>query len=459
MPILKGCIAHLAATIIITHKTAMIITIPTSKILTHLEKLPHDWLIGYDSNQFNHLTLALYTQLTQPIQFPKILLAEANPYRFLASWIAAVAANCPLFLANPYWVEREWQEILVLVQPDLILGREGEWEKRTGEEGEIPQIMIPTGGSSGKICFAVHSWSSLTASVKGFTEYFPQTPVNSYCVLPLYHVSGLMQFLRSFLTGGKFLLKSYKELKAGETGTIDPQDFFISLVPTQLQYLLEMNSDWLSRFHTVLLGGAPPWPALLDTARKAKIRLAPSYGMTETASMVVALPPDDFLTGNNSSGRVLSHATVLVGQETDTIVIAADSLCSGYYGQPVFPSSYFTTDDLGYFDSLGCLHVVGRSSGKIITGGENVFPSEVEGAILATGLVSDVCVVGKHDSKWGEAVTAFYVPKDANLSAYDLKKIVKINLCKHKIPRFWVKVDSLPRNEQGKIISYQLPSF
>ncbi|MBC6419435.1 MAG: 2-succinylbenzoate--CoA ligase [Prochloron sp. SP5CPC1] len=428
-----------------------------SNILIHLEKLPPDWLGGYDSNQFNHLTLALYDKFTQLTPTPKILLAEPDPYRFLASVVAAVAADCPLFLANPYWVEKEWQEALALVQPDLILGKRV--EAVNGSEGGIPQIMIPTGGSSGKIRFAVHSWSSLTASVKGFIEYFPQTPVNSYCVLPLYHVSGLMQFLRSFLTGGKFLLKSYKELKAGETGTIDPQDFFISLVPTQLQYLLEMDSDWLSRFHTVLLGGAPPWRGLLDTARKAKIRLAPSYGMTETASMIVALPPDDFLAGNNSSGRVLPHGKVLAGNETGTIVIKTNSLCSGYYGEPVFSSSSFTTDDLGYFDSLGYLHVVGRNSDKIITGGENVFPSEVEGAILATGLVSDVCVVGKPDPKWGEVVTAFYVPKDTNISAFNLKILLKNKLVMYKIPQSWVQVDSLPRNEQGKINRYMLTSF
>lgn len=439
-------------------------TMSTSKILTHLKNQPHKWLVGYDSQEFNRLTLALYHKFTQLAPTPKILLAEANPYPFLASFLAAVAANCPLFLANPYWVEREWQEVLALVQPDLILGRKAPWlqslrPRRKGEEGEIPQIMIPTGGSSGKISFAVHSWSSLTASVKGFTEYFPQTPVNSYCVLPVYHVSGLMQFLRSFLTGGEFLQKSYKELKTGKKGTIEGSNFFISLVPTQLQCLLEMDSDWLSRFHTVLLGGAPPWQKLLNRARYAKIRLAPSYGMTETASMIVALPPEDFLAGNNSSGRVLPHGKVLAGNETGTIVIKTNSLCSGYYGEPVFSSSSFTTDDLGYFDSLGYLHVVGRNSDKIITGGENVFPSEVEGAIFATGLVSDVCVVGKPDPKWGEVVTAFYVPKDTNISALNLVNLLSIRLVMYKIPQSWVQVDSLPRNEQGKINRYMLTSF
>ena len=74
--------------------------------------------------------------------------------------------------------------------------------------------MIPTGGTSGKIRFAMHNWETLTASVKGFYRYFGETHVNSFCVLPLYHVSGLMQFMRSFITGGRLLNLPYKALKS-----------------------------------------------------------------------------------------------------------------------------------------------------------------------------------------------------------------------------------------------------
>ena len=73
-------------------------------------------------------------------------------------------------------------------------------------------IMIPTGGSSGKVRFAIHTWETLIASVRGFTEHFLINHVNSFCVLPLYHVSGLMQFMRSFTTGGKLVILSLKEL-------------------------------------------------------------------------------------------------------------------------------------------------------------------------------------------------------------------------------------------------------
>ncbi len=438
-------------------------------LLNHLQQLPPNWLMGYDTNQFKQLTFQLYHQLSQLNPTPKILLAERKGDRFLPSFLAAVAANCSLFLINPDLAQQEWQEVLQLVQPDLILGTNSKTippkttatSPSSSPSSSPPQIMIPTGGSSGKIRFAIHTWSSLAASVEGFTQYFPQTPVNSYCILPLYHVSGLMQFIRSFLTGGQLLIQPYKVLKAAEEGEINQinlQDFFISLVPTQLQYLIETKPHWLCQFHTVLVGGAPTPQSLLDKARKAKIRLAPTYGMTETGSQVVTLQPNDFLAGNNSSGQVLPHAAITIRSETgeilppeDTGIIAieANSLFSGYYGQSYQNITHFITDDLGYLDNCGYLHVMGRRNRKIITGGENVFPTEVEEAILATGLVEDVCVLGLADHKWGEAVTAVYVAgKDISAT---METALRNKLSKYKIPRYWVRIDTLPRNSQGKI--------
>ena len=78
--------------------------------------------------------------------------------------------------------------------------------------------MIPTGGSSGQIRFATHTWETLMASIAGFTQYFQQISVNSFCVLPLYHVSGLMQFLRSFTTGGKLVIQPFKEVESEKSG-------------------------------------------------------------------------------------------------------------------------------------------------------------------------------------------------------------------------------------------------
>jgi O-succinylbenzoic acid--CoA ligase len=538
--------------------------------LTYLkQRAGEDWLIGYDTNQFNYLTEQLFQQLSKHGTPLKILLAEQNPWQFLAAFLAAVAADCPVFLCNPNWVEQEWQQVFDLVQPDLIWGdlsgvsdlQKLNVENSIGLRPLPPQpstlheqkIMIPTGGSSGKIRFAIHTWETLMASVRGFHQYFGEKPINSFCVLPLYHVSGLMQFLRSFTTGGQLVILPFKALVAGEGRHIDPTKFFISLVPTQLARLISLEEElkversnfqpqdlgiietiagisacvdppqpnatrltsppapllqgegsntppfpsreggqgglgqpypnsivpqppflkgdyvspitWLSGFHTVLLGGAPAWAALLEQARHYNIPLALTYGMTETASQVVTLKPEAFRRGNNNCGQVLPHAQVSIRSPTGEILeanqigiitIKADSLALGYYPEPFTNPQYFQPDDLGFFDDQGYLNVVGRNSNKIITGGENVFPAEVEAAILATQLVTDVCVTGIPDSQWGQAVIAIYVSRTQAVSTALLETALEDKLSKYKRPKYWVSVEGLPRNSQGKVNYEQL---
>ena len=441
--------------------------------LAYLKKrADDDWLIGYDSRELTALAEQLYLELTQQMLHrgtaPKILLAERNPVRFLAGFIAACAAGCSVFLCNPNWVRQEWQQVFELVQPDLILGY-GDWGSSARDYYPNPQppilnpqwIMIPTGGTSGQIRFAIHTWETLMASVRGFQQYFQLNRVNSFCVLPLYHVSGLMQFLRSFTTGGSLAIMPSKELSAGQKCNIDPAKFFISLVPTQLQRLLENPalSGWLSQFQTVLLGGAPAWSTLLEQARRQSIRLAPTYGMTETASQIATLKPKDFLSGTNNCGQVLPHAQVTIrsftGQllganQTGIITIKASSLALGYYPELFTNRDNFQLDDLGFVDFKGYLNIVGRSSSKIITGGENVFAFEVESAIRATQLVNDVCVIGVPHQQWGQVVTAIYVPSNSITTA-ELQAVLEDKLSKYKRPKYWIPLASLPRNSQGKV--------
>ncbi|MFH7028846.1 MAG: 2-succinylbenzoate--CoA ligase [Heteroscytonema crispum UTEX LB 1556] len=459
-----------------------------------IKHLEDNWLIGDDTRQFQQIAQELYLELLTYLSSsgtpPKIILAERQPVKFLASFIAACAANCPVFLCNPDWGKQEWQQVFDLVQPDIIWGMaHGAWRIGHGEEVDtqcpIPnaqcpmpnKIMVPTGGSSGKIKFAIHTWETLTASVRGFQEYFQLNKINSFCVLPLYHVSGLMQFMRSFTTGGNLAILPFKEVECGQvddTKKLETERYFISLVPTQLHRLLQNPKliEWLSQFQTVLLGGAPAWDELLDKARYYKIRLSPTYGMTETASQIATLKPDDFLNGKVNCGRILPHAQVIIcndkgeilhANQVGNIRIQAKSLTLGYYHfQPGNPKinknnlDYLQIDDLGFLDAEGYLNIVGRSSEKIITGGENVYPIEVESAIRATKMVRDVCVIGIPDKHWGQAVTAIYIPQNSNISTLKIESLLKSQLCKFKIPKHWIPVPNLPRNPQGKINRQQL---
>ncbi len=455
------------------------------------------WLIGVDSSQFNFLLDQRQSELAayqRQGNLPRILLAETNPVGFLAGLLAACMAECPVFLGTPNWQSNEWQQVLPLVQPNLVWGSLPNVDvaiappaPNHGQKMAQPGwIMIPTGGSSGQIRFAIHTWQTLQASVLACQQYFQTTQINSVCVLPLYHVSGLMQGLRSFTTGGQLMIAPFSELVDRLAGSTEPvwgklplEEFWLSLVPTQLQRLLQIPAAIarLSKFKAVLLGGAPAGDDLLAQARQHQIRLAPTYGMTETASQVVTLKPEAFLAGNANYGQALPHAKIqilspegaklglnLVGQ----ICIQAASLALGYYPQ-VFAEPALLTDDLGFIDEQGNLQIVGRNSQKIITGGENVFPAEVEAAIMATGLVQDVCVIGLPDQVWGEVVTAIYVPVEQAFPrgctnrfavpegiASTLQQALHHRLSKFKQPKRWLAIAQIPRNQQGKVNYPQL---
>lgn len=452
------------------------------------------WLVGQDSHAFLSQVDQLIDDFTSVDRGSdkstgrrSILIAESDPIRFLAGFLAAQSTFQSVFLGNPSWGETEWQQALALAQPDQLWGDGCEHFSSPFSPShsqvtppDEPLILIPTGGSSGKIKFVMHRWGTLAAAVEGFQGYFQVSAVNSICVLPLYHVSGLMQFMRSFLTGGELQILSFKQLKNGPGTLSNPSDWFISLVPTQLQALLAKPrlAKWLARCKTVFVGGAPSWPDLLTLARSKHIPLSLCYGMTETAAQVVALKPQDFLAGHSSAGQVLPHAQVdlmddqgmpvpvgTIGQ----VQIAAESLALGYYptrwaetrwtdpqaiAKATQSTILFQTDDSAYLDDQGYLTLVGRLSHKIITGGENVFPAEIEAAIRATGLVTDVVVVGLPDSYWGQCVTAIYVPCSPAISFQKLVHALQNKMTRYKHPKIGIPIDKLPRNSQGKL-NYQ----
>ena len=406
--------------------------------LEYLEaRLGKPWLVGYPEDLF-YLSSLYYYETYQQHSGPILIPWDIDRVEFLAKFIAAVSTSKPVFLTSPNCKN--------LSQPN-------------NTDSLSSCIMIPTGGTLGQSRFAKHNWQTLIASVEGFKEYYNIEQINSFCLLPFYHVSGLMQALRTLITGGKLVVCNYATVKSQPLEIDSYADYFISLVPTQLKFMMEHFGPWLQRFGTVLLGGAPPWPCLLESARLANIPLALTYGMTETASQIVALRSGEFLGGNSSSGVPLPHARITIegekGEisllgEIGTVVVESNSLFLGYYPDSQTRSDRFYTDDLGYFDQSGYLHIVGRKSQKIITGGEKLYPKEVEDALLNTGLLRDVLVMGYPDSYWGEIVTAIYVA-GYKIESEQLKAMLSKSLVSYKLPKKWLQLDSIPRNEQGKV--------
>jgi O-succinylbenzoic acid--CoA ligase len=228
-------------------------------------------------------------------------------------------------------------------------------------------------------------------------------------------------------------------------------DWVISLVPTQLQRLMALPAavEWLRGFAIIFLGGGPAWPELTDAAARAGLRVSLSYGMTETAAMVTALQPEEFLAGSRSCGAPLPHARVTVAGD-GRISIEGASVFRGYVGGPAHTGE-FTTSDFGSVGSRGHVTVIGRSDAMIITGGKKVHPAEVEAGLRASGEFADVdvVVIGVPDPEWGEAVVACY-PGAGVEKAPNVERAVS-GLAAHQRPKRFVAVQDWPRNLQGKI--------
>jgi O-succinylbenzoic acid--CoA ligase len=447
------------------------------QVLEQLKLVVSQWQIHNQTEDIIYLTNFYINQISHIGQpHPLIFLAEKSFDKFLSILFASVITQSCLFLINPHWQLTEYQQIKTIVKPDLFLGDNKYYHlffvNRVSQNNDrykrFSGIMIPTGGTSGKIKFAIHTWETLTASAQSFYQYFQQTPINCYCCLPLYHVSGLMQIVRSFISGSQLIINRYSNLKKNLHNLSAYHNYFISLVPTQLKFILEHNSEWLAQFKTVLVGGASINQQLKEQAKKSQINLALTYGMTETASGISILKPEDFLRGNQSNGKILPHAEITINSETRSLInkncnkgiitIKASSLFKGYY--PHFNHlDSFITDDIGYLDHHQYLYILGRNSQKIITGGENIFPQEVEAVIWETGLVQDLCIISTKDDYWGEIMIIFYVPVKQSISEIEIKTIIKEQLAHYKLPKIWYRVDSIPRNPQGKINYHSLQAM
>lgn len=372
---------------------------------------------------------------------PRVIV-ETEPGRFMAALTEAVAGRGAIVLADPQWGARERAEL-----EELLAGH----AEGGGPDGdpELGWLMIPSGGTGGRLKLARHDAATIAAAVRGFAAHFQLTQVNAVGVLPLHHVSGLMSWMRCALTGGAYRPWDWKRLEAGERLELArDREWMISLVPTQLQRLLTQPAAvaWLRQMAAIFVGGGPAWPALLEQAAAARLPIALSYGMTETAAMVTALRPEEFARGERSSGGVLPHAQVRIAED-GRVSVAGASLLRGYFPARPAVTAEFVTEDLGRIDAGGHLHVLGRRDAVIITGGKKVLPADVEAVLRASGEFEDVAVVGVPDAEWGERVVACY-PGGGRTP--DLPRAAA-ELPAWQRPKAGVAIAPWPRNAQGKL--------
>jgi O-succinylbenzoic acid--CoA ligase len=253
------------------------------------------------------------------------------------------------------------------------------------------------------------------------------------CPLPLSHVGGLMILLRSVIYATTAVVTPF-DAQAVAARLIAGDVTLVSLVPTMLSRLLDIGLTQPPRLRTVLLGGAPASPALLERAAAAGVPVTPTYGMTEACSQITTAIP-----GEQTAGWPLPGVTVEIADDGEILVT----------GPIVTGEGTLRTGDLGRIDERGRLEVIGRKADTIVTGGENVAPAEVEAVLAAHPDVVDAAVVGRPDPEWGEALVALIV---GAADPDDLRDFCRERLARFKVPKAFETVQELPRTASGKLI-------
>lgn len=341
----------------------------------------------------------------------------------------------------------------------------------SGTTGRPKGVMLSHGAVLG----------ALDAGREGGERWRNWTPdAVALVAMPVFHISGTGWALGCFYGGGRSVILPEFSIPGVGRAIATEGVTHAMMVPAALQMLMD---DWetaganLRALRLIAYGASPMPPALLARCRRLPgCDLVQYYGMTETTGSVVALPPEDHThpIGNRlaSTGRVMSGNALRIVDAAGVdmscgavgeVWVRTPGAMTGYWQLPQATAETITADgwlrtgDAGYLDADGYLFLCDRIKDMIISGGENIYPIEVETAILSHPAVSEVAVIGVPDAHWGEAVKAVVVLKQGQrLLAEELIAHVRRRIAGYKTPRSVDFVAILPRNSAGKLLKREL---
>ena len=274
--------------------------------------------------------------------------------------------------------------------------------------------------------------------------------------LPLFHVGGLAMAFRCAVMGAGLVLERQFEAQRVAQFLRRSDVTHGSLVPTALQRVLDVSGEpFGAGLEAILIGGGPMGAALLARARNLALPVLQTYGLTEACSQVTTERPGE--ADGTTAGRALPGLEVQIVDVAGQVVLPGVVGEIRVKGQTVSPAAgpWLSTKDLGSLDERGRLTVHARRVDLIVSGGENVYPAEVEAVLRESGLVDDVAVVPVEDETWGQVPVAIVVwkaePEDAGLLAF-----ARARLAGFKVPRRLVARAELPRNASGKLLRHVL---
>ncbi|ORL15494.1 acyl-CoA synthetase [Prescottella equi] len=292
-------------------------------------------------------------------------------------------------------------------------------------------------------------------------------------VAPLFHIGCLNSFtLRSLARGGATLVRRSFDPAQTLADLVEYKVNTIFAVPAMFSAVAQLpqfaDAD-LSQLRSAIVAGAPVPPSLVKEYGHHGVALQQAWGLTETAPFATSLPPERTLERASSAGLPMpfceikivdpvTGATLTEPNAAGEICVRGPNVTPGYWANQQATDAafdaenWFHSGDLGCLDEDGFLYIVDRIKDMIITGGENVYPAEVERVLVEYPGVTDAAVVGAPDAKWGEIVVAvLVVSTDTDPTLEEIRDFTSERLARYKLPKEILVLDSLPRNGSGKL--------
>jgi O-succinylbenzoic acid--CoA ligase len=323
-----------------------------------------------------------------------------------------------------------------------------------------PFVIVFTSGTRGRPRGVVLTRGNLEASARASATHLGVEPHDRWLAcMPLFHVGGLSLLVRSALSGIPLVLHERFDAEAVDRALDEDGITLVSLVPTMLQRLLDARGERPApaALRCVLLGGAAAPGALLDRASQAGFPVAPSYGLTEAASQVATCPLAHVRAPRGVGLAPLPGAELRIEPGSGEILVRGPTVMRGYWRRPqdterALHGGWLHTGDVGEIDAQGHLHVAGRLDDRILSGGENVDPAEVEAALAAHPGVAEAAVAALPDLEFGQRPGAWIVARGPAPEPEELRRFCRTRLAGYKIPVTFSFVESLPRGPTGKLL-------
>ncbi len=335
------------------------------------------------------------------------------------------------------------------------------------EAGDL--MLVYTSGTTGAPKGAIHTASAMAANARAaIATQGLGAQTRTLGVLPLFHVGGLcIQVLPTLAAGGRVKLHPRFDPGAWLRDVQAWRPTTSLLVPATMRAVIE-HPDWagtdLSSLAFLCTGSSVVPPALIEAFHARGVPVAQVYGSTETGPVSIVLPPGEARAhmgkvGHPAPGvrirlRDAQGADVSDG-EVGEIVVAGDNLMRGYHREPGHPSlreGWFRSGDLARRDAQGRFEVVGRLKDMIISGGENIYPAEIENLVAALPGLQEFAVVGLPDPQWGEVVVLALVREPGSgLDEAQVRQALEGRLARFKHPKHFFFLESLPKTALGKV--------